>query len=463
MSDDVEGQKDWYKPRPYPHFDSKIKLGHAERDVRHKVRSSEWVAQHAFYPLIKRVASTPRYKLDKEGNRRRRHKKRPICYAGHIDAHIFAYYSALLSELYEQRLESDGVAHCVTAYRSIGGRSNIHHAREVFAHVLDNAPCVVLTFDVKGFFDNLDHRLLKEIWRSLLPNNGVYGSNHHQLPIDHYKVFRAATKYAFVREHRLPKEFPDFYAQRRDARKGRRICSSKELAGLRSKGLIAKNPNESGIPQGLPISALLSNVYMLPFDNEVSAFSSSQGAMYRRYSDDLIVVCPVGAEKEIEPFVLSQLALRKLEVQDEKTERVRFVRNAEGTLDCQRLDHRTGKPLQYLGFTFDRHEVSIRPSSIGRYRSKMDRAVWGAAADAKKENAKEIYRRKLYRRYTAVGKRDVGRETRYGRFRGNFITYSMRAISVFEEMGLNPDGIRRQIRRHMNRIHARIKRAESSL
>ena len=307
MPDDVEGQKDWYKPRSYPHFDSQIKLGRAEREVRHKVQSSGWVAQHAFYPLIKRVTSTPRYKLDKEGNRRRRHKKRPICYAAHIDAHIFAYYSALLSKLYEQRLQSDGVAHCVTAYRSICGRSNIHHAREVFAHVRDNAPCVVLAFDVKGFFDNLDHRLLKEAWRSLLglPTNGEYGSNHYQLPIDHYKVFLAATKYAFVREHRLPKEFPDFYAQRRDSRKGRRICSSKELAALRSKGLIARNPDESGIPQGLPISALLSNVYMLPFDKEMSVFCSARGAMYRRYSDDLIVVCPVGTEDEIEDFSLS--------------------------------------------------------------------------------------------------------------------------------------------------------------
>lgn len=52
---------------------------------------------------------------------------------------------------------------------------------------------VVIAFDIKGFFDNLDHTILKNSWRHAL---GL--QENELLPKDHYNVFKAITKFSHV-------------------------------------------------------------------------------------------------------------------------------------------------------------------------------------------------------------------------------------------------------------------------
>ena len=54
------------------------------------------------------------------------------------------------------------------------------------------------------------------------------------------------------------------------------------------------------IPQGSSISAVLANIYMIEADKKINEYVVSLGGMYRRYSDDFIVVVPkIGQELSV--------------------------------------------------------------------------------------------------------------------------------------------------------------------
>jgi len=53
-------------------------------------------------------------------------------------------------------------------------------------------------------------------------------------------------------------------------------------------------PNKVGLPQGLPISPLLANLYLRPFDQEML----SQGCALVRYADDFLIGCPEASHLE---------------------------------------------------------------------------------------------------------------------------------------------------------------------
>src|SRR5262245_27229309 len=49
---------------------------------------------HSFFPFLKIVTKTPRYRYQfEEGHYDLETKKRPICFAAHVDSLIFGYYS----------------------------------------------------------------------------------------------------------------------------------------------------------------------------------------------------------------------------------------------------------------------------------------------------------------------------------------------------------------------------------
>lgn len=130
-------------------------------------------------------------------------KIRHIHYANHLDANIFSYYANLLHKEYEKTVEELKLGECITAYRRIPVhldkpdgpmKCNIHFANEVFQFI-KNTPyseLLVLTLDITGFFDNLKHSILKHKWQNLL------GS--HNLPPNHYNVFRNITKFSYIDE-----------------------------------------------------------------------------------------------------------------------------------------------------------------------------------------------------------------------------------------------------------------------
>lgn len=50
--------------------------------------------------------------------------------------------------------------------------------------------------------------------------------------------------------------------------------------------------NHLGILQGTAVSAILANIYMIAFDEFVANLIENYHGLYRRYSDDFIIVIP---------------------------------------------------------------------------------------------------------------------------------------------------------------------------
>jgi RNA-directed DNA polymerase len=133
------------------------------------------------------------------------------------------------------------------------------------------------------------------------------------------------------------------------------------------------------------------------------------GGLYQRYSDDILVICPVHEEAEITKTLKAVIADHKLEIKDEKTERAEF---GAGSNDS----------FQYLGFNMSKDGASIRPSSMARQWRRAKRAIATTTRIGEKAivegSADKIFTKKLRKRFAPVGAR-------------NFSQYARRAADAF--------------------------------
>jgi hypothetical protein len=416
------------KQRRYLHFDRPLNSSQANSLVKNPTRVKSW----AFRPMIQYIKTTKRVK--REGNQLvPNEKNRSICYSSHEDAAIYDHYGFLLSEGYEPLLAAHGLSSVVTAFRPSSGLCNIHYADEVFTWIREKGDCVALAFDIKGFFDNLDHKVLKRQWSVIL--------GQQQLPPDHYAVYKSLTKFAYVeldqvfRELKISKQNP-----RANGRQ--RLCTPEDFR-IKVRKLIKKNLKPYGIPQGTPMSAVLSNLYMLEFDKAVHAEVERVGGFYRRYCDDMLCIVSQDKRELIEDFVMGKIREVCLEIQKEKTMRHTFSLK-DGVLVAD-------KPLQYLGFTFDGRKVLLRNSGLSRYYAKMRSSVRLTAKTRNKGDRdrntlpneewvrSNIRRRKLNIRYSYLG-------------RHNYISYAMRASRILKE-----DAIKKQVRPHWKKLNEAVR------
>jgi hypothetical protein len=311
---------------------------------------------------------------------KRSKKVRDIRYAAHADAAIYAYYNFLLMQRYEERLSALGLQENVIAFRSLG-KSNVDFAKEAFEWVDSHRPCLALGFDVQDFFGSLDHRLLRRQWASLV--------NSPSLPDDHYAVFKSLTRHASVELIAARKALN---LSRTSLERMHRICEPAEFRrAIRDGGLIETNMRTCGIPQGSPISAALSNIYMLSFDTKLKAVVEGLGGMYRRYCDDILVVVPDMDVEDVYKLVEMELAALKLTMQSAKTVKSRFE---AGLADV---------PLPYLGLTYDGIRVSLRTSGIARFYVKMRRGVAQLRQAKRTDGGTELIvqrRKRLLNRYS---------------------------------------------------------------
>jgi len=214
------------------------------------------------------------------------------------------------------------------AYRTDleGKPCNIQFAKEAFDQVKqkysEEGECSVIALDVKGYFDNIDHRILRDMWCKVI--------GEEELPDDQYKVFRTLTKYSYLNYGSFLKHF-DISLKKLEKEQRKKAMDKKKVKKpfksllelipsekcgtsfkermqyLRDNNLIVQNHEyvggtakgdirdyqikKRGIPQGSAMSAVLSNVYLAEFDRKIFEKGQEEGFVYRRYCDDLLVIC----------------------------------------------------------------------------------------------------------------------------------------------------------------------------
>lgn len=515
---------DWFKCSGYVHLTNKVSNQQFAK-IERKVTNKTWVSRHAFFPLLKKTVKTRRYKkmgYSPEGQPIRDHfndknqesnaKNRPIEYATHIDSLIFSYYAKeVLAPVYEAKLKNtEGLSDCVTAYRkmpiepnSLSCKSNIHFAAEVFEHIKERGECVAMAFDIESFFPSLDHKELKKAWAKLFGQTA--------LDADHFNVFKAATRYSHididdlrVREVKKHQRKAGFDEQKLAHLRTQNIHaffeSPKEMREAIKNGDITLhvNKDKKGIPHGLPISASLANLYMLAFDKAMlQHIAKPFKAFYRRYSDDIIIVCDTKDYLDIKNFVLTEIQKSQLTISADKTE-ICFFTYQNGKLSVEReittMEDKTilklNMPLVYLGFEFYGHKTLIKSANVAKFYRRMKKAIKTKVNFAKKSMLKQgreeddfiLFERKLKRIYTHLGARSRKWTTTktvyeldeteqrykpqripkpngkdiYKEYRGNTLAYVYRAGRT-----MNEPAIRKQFKRHFKIYSAYVEKVKN--
>lgn len=471
-------KKSWLKPRGYIHFTKKFKRNdHNDIAFLHSyVSNPASIASHSFFPLIHRPIVTRRYKRVPSINEiptQRKHsyidsvtgkqtsnaKLRHIFYSTHIDAYIYSYYcQEILSPLYETKVSrTPGLSDCISAYRKIPvnsnlkrNKSNIHFADDVFKFIKSYGDCIAMTFDVSAFFDSLNQAYLKKQWSILL---GAFS-----LPKDHYNIYKSLTRASFVEYYAVLKQYDIKNQNKLRGKKHISFCNDANefRHRVRKRGLIKKHPHKNkvtgeyiGIPQGTPISAFLSNLYLFEFDSIMfNQVQLTKKGMYRRYSDDIIIVCKRQDADFLKHLVLTTIENEfSLSINSDKVSTSSFHESHTG-LTCD-------VPLIYLGFEFDGERALIKSASIAKFYRQMKKAVKAQGRKAchnmkhkgDQASTAKIYKHDLYKSYSHLGTK--------GRDR-NFYVYAKEAARIMTE-----PAIKEQLSMSWVNLNAEIKKYET--
>jgi hypothetical protein len=215
------------------------------------------------------------------------------------------------------------------------------------------------------------------------------------------------------------------------------------------KKLVITNEKTFGIPQGTPLSAMAANISMLRFDVEVNAAVSACGGSYRRYSDDILIICPAVHVARLEAELQASLVstTRTLKLNKGKKEEVHYA--APGPYLVMVTPGLAPKPLQFLGFTFDGQKVRIRGGTLARFHRRL-----ATSAKAAKIQAALAKRGKLAGRDVTHKREVLAKHSHLGR--DSFPSrYAKRAKEVMAPLG--SEAIRRQLAGHMNTVNKKLR------
>lgn len=413
------GIKEERKVRNYLHIDSPLDITDNKIFARVTDIISN-ISNHQFLPFIKRAETVIRYRSVKGGPAQRRQKTRPIMYASHIDSHIYSYYNYYLLNIYDDLLEKEGLSENVIAYRKIEidssgrGKSNINFAKEVFDHLKSRGGGVVVTQDIEGFFDNIDHSILKEKLCELI--------GQERLSPELFKVFKSLTSYRYI-------EHEDFHNRKFQ----KRLNKNRYTAYKALQPYLHENKKKKAIPQGSPISGMLANLSLLDFDRGIK--SNFPDVFYRRYSDDLVFVCDPSQKDGLLAFIEAEISKAILTINATKSYISYFVREGDDLL-CEGVTDGKGNAkgrgyVDYLGFEFDGRKVFLRKNTIKKLRRKeLLRAENGVYNTVKQK------RRRPKKAKTGSG-------NRYG-------NYLKKAAHIIQSQGVKQQVLR--VSKHKNKV-----------
>lgn len=435
----MDDDKKWFKKvssKSKLHFDKKKSYSKACFLV-----DRENVAKHKFFPFINFTMRAFKYSKLKQFKRQgitpiprdELYKKREINYACYADSYIFAYYNAKLTEIYEELLATNNIFSPI-AYRSIKkrnnvGKNNIDFAAEAFYEIKKRKNCFCIGLDIEGFFDNLDHNILKSTLIKVLK------CDENKLPDDWYLMYKVLTNFHFIKLDTilkcLNKKKSDFWE---DGKGFNTLCSPIVLRNLiqNHPNLVEKNKNiekRKGIPQGTNISGLLANIYMFDFDIELENFLKPLGGYYRRYSDDILIIVENELLAENVIFrVMNMLRKLELNLSVNKTCASKFE-NGKGIACKVSLIDKVSKEnsLQYLGFTYDGKNIRVRNSTLGNFwkdsKPHIKRMIISSL-----ENHRNIPKGKIYGLYSHMRNRKGNSD-----YNGNFYDYIRKADDKFKK------------------------------
>ncbi|MCR8855190.1 reverse transcriptase domain-containing protein [Lysinibacillus fusiformis] len=437
-----------YKMKKYLHFDKRIDLIKDEH-MKVNLQDPSWVASYAFLPSIHFKIEYKKYitlKNEKGEKFKKKDKKpREIYYAAHKDSYIYKYYGDLLNNAYNDYAFESRIDDIAIAYRNNKrGKNSIDYAYEVFDFLLKQDQAIVIALDFKSFFDNIDHKPLKQKIKVVL--------DVEELPKDWYKIYKSITHYSYVEKEDIEQFLLDKYGKKKLKKIRSRLPQIMEPAEFRQfkQGKIEVNPNSYGIPQGSGMSAVCSNVHLIDFDKEVLEWTKQKhpDALYRRYCDDLIVVIPTAnATVELLEKLKNELMKRidrykadGLIIQEKKTE-LRLYKDQ--TIFNEKMEI---SALDYLGFVIHKNVIRIRENSLFKYYSRAYKKV-KTSKRVSYATKRPGPKRKLYNLYTHLGHKYLGY--------GNFYAYAKKAHNIMSKLPCKSK-IKKQTKRHWWKIHKRL-------
>lgn len=357
------------RARKYAHFDNKVGLS---EEVYKYIKNKNNIIKHGFYPFIYFENKLDKVYKDDKNKTCSKEKIRKLCYSAHIDRYIFSYYSFKLNLKYNKYVKEHGINDVAVAYRTNLNKNNIEFANKVFKFIKNQKNCYILVGDFTNFFDKLDHKYLKKNLSKLFDDN--------KIPDDYYAVFKNITKYSKwdLKEILKFKNKEVNFKNIKELNSQSKILTKKEFK-KNKKQQVKKNLLTFGIPQGSAISAVLSNIYMMEFDEIIKKYTETFSGLYLRYCDDFTVVIPKIGEDDFRNIYNEIINLltkdQKVEIQDEKTKIFKYEK--EKIINCNSKFLKNVKDrnnfFNYLGFTFDGKEITIRDKTISKYYYRMYR------------------------------------------------------------------------------------------
>jgi hypothetical protein len=111
-----------------------------------------------------------------------------------------------------------------------------------------------------------------------------------------------------------------------------------------------------GVPQGLSISNILAEIYLLDIDKYMLKYS---GIVYQRYVDDILILCDEKKAEEISCEVIEKFRQIELEIHDPK--------NTSGKSVIGKMDEK----FNYLGYEFKGKNIKPREASIEKLKESL--------------------------------------------------------------------------------------------
>lgn len=415
--------------KPYAHFDLRVSL--SMPSIRKYVMDRSKIVTHSFYPFIHFEKKNSRY--GKKGPK----KPRELYYCSHLDRCVYQRYAFLLNYQYNIWACENNIDDVAIAYRDNLGKNNIDFAKDAFDAIRSFPQCFILVGDFTNFFDNLEHQYLKKMMCEVL---GV-----ERLPQDYFSIFKNITRFSSWDWKDIVKAAGENIEERGIRKKinSKDTVLNKEQF-QKCKKDIKKNVSGVGVPQGSPISAVLSNIYMIEFDKDIKRYVASKGGIYMRYSDDFIIVLPYERDTEIADFtsyIFSYVESMKglVDLQKEKTSC--YTYKNEVVYEGDRPSS-----INYLGFLFDGKSIRIRPRAITKYYYRMRRKAhtigrsnW-TSSKGRHISAKELY---------SIYSRNDEKQT--------FIDYAKKAKGILKLNDQEADAL---IKHHKRKIAMAIKEGQ---